>query len=560
MLGQNRNEPEKGMQEVTFEITGMTCDHCATGIEKRFAEIDGIVGKSVSYQEGQGQFTFDPSKVSKETIIKTINKGNFRAIREIGDAHLTSSDNPYDLIIIGGGSAAFSAAIQANELKLNTLLINGGLPIGGTCVNVGCVPSKHLIRAAEQVHRAAHSPFRGVKGVKPVLDYQTIIRQEKELVSELQQKKYGDIAERLEFIKVLKGWATFLDPKTVQVGDQNYTALKFLIATGATTNIPDIEGLEEVGYLTNESLFDQESQPRSLTIFGAGYIALEIAQAFRRLGSKVRLIHRSERILRTQMADLTDELTRYLQKEGIEIITNVKVDKVKRSDSGIQIFGKDIKEQAVQFTENGQLVVATGIRPNTFNLGIENTGLEVDEKDFIKVNTRQQTNVAHIYAAGDCTNTPAFVYTAAKEGKHAVSNAFTGEIMEADYSALPWVVFTDPQVAGTGLDEREAEAKGIPFETTTLPLSEVPRAQAALDTRGFIKLIRNPETNLLLGARILAPEGGELVTALSLAIKYKIPVSALADHLHPYLTLSEGIKLAAITFEKDVAELSCCAS
>ena len=230
MLGQNRNEPEKGMQEVTFEITGMTCDHCATGIEKRFAEIDGIVGKSVSYQEGQGQFTFDPSKVSKETIIKTINKGNFRAIREIGDAHLTSSDNPYDLIIIGGGSAAFSAAIQANELKLNTLLINGGLPIGGTCVNVGCVPSKHLIRAAEQVHRAAHSPFRGVKGVKPVLDYQTIIRQEKELVSELQQKKYGDIAERLEFIKVLKGWATFLDPKTVQVGDQNYTALKFLIA------------------------------------------------------------------------------------------------------------------------------------------------------------------------------------------------------------------------------------------------------------------------------------------------------------------------------------------
>jgi mercuric reductase len=167
--------------------------------------------------------------------------------------------------------------------------------------------------------------------------------------------------------------------------------------------------------------------------------------------------------------------------------------------------------------------------------------------------------VPHIYAAGDCADTPAFVYTAAKEGKHAVSNAFTGQVMEADYSSLSWVVFTDPQVAGAGMDESEAEAKEIPFETTSLPLSEVPRSQAALDTRGFIKLIRNPETDQLLGARILAPEGGELVTALSLAIKYKIPVSELADHLHPYLTLSEGIKLAAITFEKDVAELSCCA-
>lgn len=547
------------MQEVTFEITGMTCDHCAASIEKRFAEVDGMIGKRVSYQEGQGHFTFDPSKLSKETIINTINKGNYRAVREVESTNRSAGSNQYDLIIIGGGSAAFSAAIQANELKLNTLLINGGLPLGGTCVNVGCVPSKHLIRAAEQVHRAAHSPFRGIAGAMPVLDYQTIIRQKKELVSELQQKKYGDIAKRLEFVKVLKGWATFLDPKTVQVGEQNYTAIKFLIATGATTNIPDIEGLEEVGYLTNESLFEQEVQPQSLTIFGAGYIALEIAQAFHRLGSKVRIIHRSERILRSQMADLTDELTHYLQEEGIEIITNVKVDKVERSDSDIQIFGRDADGKTVQFTENGQLAVATGIRPNTFQLGIENTGLELDKKGFIKVDIRQQTNVPHIYAAGDCADTPAFVYTAAKEGKHAVSNAFTGQVMEADYSSLSWVVFTDPQVAGAGMDESEAEAKEIPFETTSLPLSEVPRSQAALDTRGFIKLIRNPETDQLLGARILASEGGELVTALSLAIKYKIPVSELADHLHPYLTLSEGIKLAAITFEKDVAELSCCA-
>jgi mercuric reductase len=387
-----------------------------------------------------------------------------------------------------------------------------------------------------------------------------IIQQGKDLVSQLQQKKYRDIADRLESVKVLEGWATFVDPKTVKVGDQIYAGLKFLIATGASTNIPKIGGLEEAGYLTNVSLFDQEEQPESLTIFGAGYIALEIAQAFRRLGSKVRIIHRSERILRSQMADLTDELTRYLEKEGIEIITDVKVNNVERTDSSIQIFGANGEGRPVRFAENGQLVVATGIRPNTFDMGIENTGVERDEKGFIKVDRRQQTNVAHIYAAGDCAKTPAYVYTAAKEGKHAVGNAFTGNILEADYTHLPWVIFTDPQVAGVGMDEREAEAKGIPFEATTLPLREVPRAQVALDTRGFIKLIRHLQTGQLLGARILAPEGGELVTALSLAMKYGIPVSDLADHWHPYLTLSEGIKLAAITFEKDVAQLSCCAS
>lgn len=251
-------------RKATFEIAGMHCSHCATSIERRFEKIEGIVSKEVNYIKGQGYFTYDASKVSKDAIISTINKGNFRVIREIGDVNPMMGGNPYDLIIIGGGSAAFSAAIQANELKLNTLLINGGLPIGGTCVNIGCVPSKHLIRAAEQIHRASQSPFKGIKATKPSWDYKAIIWQKKELVSQLQQKKYGDIAERLEFVKVLEGWTTFLDNKTVQVGGQTYTGLNFLIATGATTNIPDMEGLQDVGYLTNESLFDLEEQPQSL--------------------------------------------------------------------------------------------------------------------------------------------------------------------------------------------------------------------------------------------------------------------------------------------------------
>ena len=210
--------------------------------------------------------------------------------------------------------------------------------------------------------------------------------------------------------------------------------------------------------------------------------------------------------------------------------------------------------------EASHVLVATGARANTFNMNIEKTGVSVLPSGHIKVNEKQETNISHVYAAGDCTNTPAFVYTAAKEGKVAVLNAFKSAGAKVDYTALPWVVFTDPQVAGAGLDEQEAEQAGIRYETSIVPLSEIPRAQAALDTRGFIKLIRNTENDKVIGGRIIAPEGGELAMQLSLAIKAGMTVEELADAFHPYLTLSEGIKLAAITFNKDVSELSCCAS
>lgn len=213
-----------------------------------------------------------------------------------------------------------------------------------------------------------------------------------------------------------------------------------------------------------------------------------------------------------------------------------------------------------QIIEKGKVVIATGTKANTSQLGLDNIGLELTKSGHIAVNEKMETNLPNIYAAGDVTNTPAFVYTAAFEGKIAVENAFSGTDNKADYSSLPWVVFTDPQIAGAGLDEAQAESKGIPFEVSKLELKDVPRAIAANDTRGFIKLIRNSETDKLIGARVVAPEGGELIQQLSMAIKYGITVKDLADSFYPYLTLGEGIKLAAITFGKDVSKLSCCAS
>ncbi|RMD73007.1 MAG: NAD(P)/FAD-dependent oxidoreductase, partial [Bacteroidetes bacterium] len=343
-------------------------------------------------------------------------------------------------------------------------------------------------------------------------------------------------------------------------GQRRYRGLKILLATGARTNVPAIEGLEEIGYHTNRTLFELEELPQRMTVMGAGYIGLEIAQAFSRLGSRVRIIEFTDRVLRREQPDVSAAVQAQLEAEGIEVLPNFRAFLFEKKDGRTRIHCKCPDGSTTVLEEPGIVVVATGIRPNTEGLGAERVGLQLDARGHIVVDAHMRTNVPNVFAAGDVASTPAYVYTAAYEGKVAVENAFTSAGTTVDYSALPWVVFTDPQVAGAGMDEAQAEAAGMPWEVSKLPLTEVPRAIAANDTRGFIKLIRNPETDLLLGARIVAPEGGELVQMLSMAIRHRIPVSELATSLYPYLTLSEGIKLAAITFGKDVRKLSCCAS
>lgn len=474
---------------------------------------------------------------------------------------LESPVSHFDLIIIGGGSAAFSAAITAESLGISCLMVNAGLDFGGTCVNVGCVPSKTLIRAAETAYHAKHSRFEGIKPKGVEIDFGQVIRSKKKLVADLQQKKYMDVVSDFENLTMLQGWAEFTDTNTILVNGKNkYKALKFLIATGATTHIPGIEGLNEIDYLTNATLFDLEEKPESITIMGAGYIGLEIATAYNRLGVKVRIIEFTDRVLRTQTADVSEELEKNMREEGIEILPNYRAVKVETSDSGIIIHCKRPDGSLTKLIEPGKVVIATGIKPNTHTLGIDKIGLQLTVDGHIQVTGKMETNLANIYAAGDVTNTPPFVYTAAYEGKIAVENAFSGADNRADYSSLPWVVFTDPQVAGAGLDEVQAAEQNLPFEVSKLSLSDVPRSIVAHDTRGFIKLIRNIETDKLIGARIVAPEGGELIQQLSMAIKYGITVKQLAESFYPYLTLGEGIKLAAITFGKDVRKLSCCAT
>ena len=561
------------LETIKLEIKGMTCDHCAKSIEKKLEGSDGLESKSVSYPEHSGEFTFDSEKLNKDSIIKKINStGHYKVVNEITEnnsngnsttnvntesttSDLLNSNYDYDLIIIGGGSAAFSAAIKASSLEKKVLMINDGLPIGGSCVNVGCVPSKTLIRNAEQLYNSNHPHFKGINPGKNILNFKEAIKQKTELVEELRQGKYIDVLKDDENVTILKGRAELIDNRTVSVGNDSYSVLNILISTGSSTFVPDIPGLNEVEYLTNETLYDLEELPEHLIVLGGRYIALENAQLFSRLGANVTILQRSNRIIPNEMPDVSEQLTEYLREENLDIKTGVKIKSVEKIGNKIKVTAViNDKEEVI---EGSHLFVATGRKGNAGNF--ESKGIEIFGNGFITTNDYLQTSIPSIYAAGDITGEYLFVYSAAYEGALAVSNMFGENPTKKDYSVFPWVVFTDPQIAGVGMDENQAYEAKIDYDVSTVSLSDVPRSLAARNTKGFIKLLRNKETDKLIGARILASEGSELLMEISMAIKYGITVTELKNMFHPYLTLSEGVKIAAISFDMDVHKLSCCA-
>ena len=550
------------VQTIKLEISGMTCEHCAQTIGKKVAQLEGIVSKKVNYPEKKGEFEFDSDKVSKSEIIDAINStGLYKVVGEIESNK--NKANHYDLIIIGGGSAAFAAAIKASELEKKVLMINDGLPIGGTCVNVGCVPSKTLIRTAEQFHIANHPNFSSIKSGNNKIIFKEVIRQKTELVEELREHKYVNVLKDDFNVTILKAYGKLIDKNTIVLRTPNgeadgkkYSAEKILIATGSTTFVPDIPGLTQINYLTNETLYDLEELPEHLIVIGGRYIALENAQMFARLGSKVTILQRSFRILPDEMPDVTESLKEYLE-EGIEIKIGVKIKSIEKKNE--KIFINALVKDEEQRIQGSHIFIATGRKGNTKGFGLEELGIEIHKNNFIKTNEYLQTSITNIYAAGDVTGEYLFVYSAAHEGSLAVLNMFGDDKTKKDYSVFPRVIFTDPQIAGVGMDEDQAFKAGIDYDVSKIELKDVPRSIAARNTKGFIKLLRDKESDKLIGARILASEGSELLMEVSLAIKYGVTVKELKQMFHPYLTLSEGIKLAAITFDKDVHKLSCCA-
>ena len=408
------------IKTVELEIKGMTCDHCALSIGKEVAQLDGIVSQSVSFPEKSGKFQFDEEKVSKTEIIQAIDStGQYQVVGEIEQS--SGNNGKFDLIIIGGGSAAFSAAIKASELGKKTLMINDGLPIGGTCVNVGCVPSKTLIRTAEQVYHANHPNFKGMKPGNNSIDFKEIIRQKTELVNELRQSKYVGVLKDDPNVAILHARAKLIDNQQVEAAGKIYTGEKILLAAGSSTYVPDIPGLKEIGYLTNETVYDLETLPEHLIVLGGRYIALENAQLFARLGSKVTILQRSLRILPDEMPDVTETLKEFLEAEGIDIKTGVHIKSVEQQNGKIIIHASVRDEDAA--IEATHLFVATGRKGNSQAMGLENAALDLHGQGFIKTNEFFQTTTPNIYAAGDITGDHLFVYAAAYEGALAVEIA-----------------------------------------------------------------------------------------------------------------------------------------
>lgn len=467
----------------------------------------------------------------------------------------------FDLIVLGGGSAGFAAAIQGHELGKRVLMVNSGT-IGGTCVNVGCVPSKTLIRAAEAVHRGRQHSFTGIVGETALANFGSVIQQKDELVAQLRQAKYLDVMQAYDRVKLIEGQARLESPRSVRVNGDLYEGTSILVTTGARPWLPDIPGLAESGPLDSTSAFELKRLPESMIVLGGRYIALEIAQMFARFGTRVKVLQRSERILPTEDPDLTDALTGYLRGEGLRVETSVRIRDVRRNGAKVVVrarVGDEDEDEDKEF-EAEQILCATGRRANTENLGLEKIGVRLSENGDLLVDDTLQTSRPGVFAAGDVIGEPAFVYTAAYEGRLAAANALTLDIRKRDYRGLPWVIFSDPQVAGVGMNELEAARAGLAVDVATLDLRNVPRALAARDTRGFIKLIRRRGSDELVGARILAPEGGEQIMEAALAIRHGIGVSELAAAFHPYLTQAEGIKLCAQTFGKDITKLSCCSA
>ena len=460
----------------------------------------------------------------------------------------------FDLAVIGAGSAGFSAAITAAEKGARVALIGQGT-IGGTCVNVGCVPSKTLIRAAETLHQArAASRFSGIRAAAQLEDWSSIRAQKDELVLGLRQTKYTDILPHYETLSYIEGQAR-LSPEGIHVNGELVSTSKVVITTGSDASVPPIEGIEKIPYLTSTTAFELDELPASMIVIGGGVIGCEVGQMFSRLGVKVTILCRS-RLLPRAEPEISQALENFLEEEGVDVVCGVVYKTIEKDEGVCLCF--DWKGETHRLKAE-KVLVATGRRPNSAGLGLEEAGVELDPNGGIVVDERMRTTNPNIYAAGDVTGHDQFVYMAAYGAKIAALNALDSNAHRYNNSAMPEVIFTDPQVAKVGFTEAAARGAGLDVKTSVLPLENVPRALAARDTRGLIKLVAEKGSDRLLGAHIIAPEGADTIQTAALAIKMGLTATDLGEMIYPYLTTVEGLKLAAQSFDKDVKKLSCCA-
>lgn len=572
--------------KLELRLQGLTCLDCARKLERALRSVRGVEGAEVSYPGQHGSVTASAA-IDRSELLRAVEQAGYGAEIMSGDGAaaasgasvtLGSSQAPvrrpttatpskwgegafdYDLLVIGTGGAGTAAAIRASELGANVAIVEGANVVGGTCVNIGCIPSKFLIEAAHHYH-TARTAFPGIRPCEPQLAWAEVLRQKRDIIESLRQEKYLDVLAAYEGITLLRGQATLLGEGRVRVVDQEIKARKVILATGTRPTLPPIPGLEEAGVLDSTTVMELEELPETMIVIGGGAIGLELGQAFARFGVKVIVVEALERIVPSEDPDISEALTVALEAEGIEIHTGVKVTGVSRDDTGYTVRIED--GSLTGKIRAAQLLVATGRRPNTEDLGLEEAGVTTDRNGFIPVDEFMRTSNPDVFAAGDVTGGPGFVYVAALGGGIAAQAALSEPSGEApiaiDLAATPRVIFTDPQVAAVGMTEEEARAAGLMPKVTSMPVEYLPRAVVSQRRRGVIKLVADAGSDRLLGAHIVAPNAGDIIGEAVLAVRFGLRVQEVVSTMHPYLTWAEGIKLAGQTFTKDVAKLSCCA-
>lgn len=479
---------------------------------------------------------------------------------------MTGMDAGYDLAVIGSGGGAFAAAIRATTLGKRVVMVERST-VGGTCVNTGCIPSKALLAAAEARRVPLDAArFPGITATAGPLDMPALIAGKDDLVGSLRAEKYLDLAAEYGW-DLRRGSASFsgtfsrpvLQTTAPDGSARAVDAEHYLIATGSAPWAPPIEGLEDTGYLTSTTAMELDHVPDSLLIIGGGYVALEQAQLFARLGSRVTMVVRS-RLASDEEPEASQALLEVFADEGIRVICQATPSTVRRDEAKSEIVVTAAVAGTTQELRAAKLLVATGRRAVTDGLGLVAVGVKTGDLGEVIVDKQLRTSNPRISAAGDVTGHRDFVYVAAAHGATAVDNAFTGAHREVDYRHLPRVIFTSPALAAVGMTDRQAREAGIRCLCRVLPLEHVPRAIVNRDTRGLIKIVADVDTGAIVGITAVAQDAGDLAAAGVYILEAGMTVDQVANLWSPYLTMAEGLKLTAQSFTTDVTRLSCCAA
>jgi pyruvate/2-oxoglutarate dehydrogenase complex dihydrolipoamide dehydrogenase (E3) component len=448
----------------------------------------------------------------------------------------------HDLIVLGGGSAGLSLASVAARLGVKVALVDKE-NLGGDCLHYGCVPSKTFIHSAKVAHLIRRSADYGISTGNVETDFPAVMKRVQQVIATIQE--HTDNPDRFRAMGCdvwTETKAMFVDPHTVDAGGEKITAKKIAICVGSQPSSLPLSGLKEAGYLTNETVFSLTKQPKSLLIIGSGPIGCELAQAFERLGTQVILCNRSDQMLGKEDTDVQKVLRDIFEQEGIDLRLGIAMREVKRENGmKVLVYEKDGKRMTIEAEE---ILVAVGRKSNADALKVENAGVELDERGYVKTDAKLRTSQKHIYAAGDVTGHLQFTHSATYEAGIIVSNALLHLPARIHLNAIPWTTFTDPEVASIGLNETRAKENDIAYRASIFPFTHQDRALAEGENHGFIKILIDPKDRVL-GCQIVGPHAGELIHEWIVAYNARVPLKKLSRMVHVYPTLAMGHQQAA---------------